>query len=182
MYNGKIKATKSDRESGIKGGGVYEVVDGLIIDSEGDKRPVGHRGFKTFDDLTSYYPEFGFVEEFTLDDLKAGMLVVRRNGDKLMVMPCEDYLVLIGSNQYAMCSLSSYDSHFKNSVSDKIDILRVYGYTTKENDTMKFDTESRPLLWYTKEVAMTLDEIKEKLGLSKDTELIIKNRLEGGDF
>lgn len=110
-------------------------------------------------------------KEFTIDDLKSGMVVETRNGEKyLVVTGCEFSLYPKGIaflNKGSFLDSSCYSKNLKCNEGNAWDIMKIYydGYV----DSNTYSMEGQRLIWQRKEKQQfTKEQIAEKLGLSID--------------
>jgi hypothetical protein len=113
--------------------------------------------------------------DMTKDDLKVGYVVEQRDGVLRMVMPHERELLFAKGD--ARIGLSNYNDDLTCIRISCFDIVRVYGYTTRESKTLLVEKENRPLLWERKEepIEITIEEIAKLKGVSADR-IRIKDR------
>ena len=111
-------------------------------------------------------------KEFTIDDLKSGMIVEYRNGEKyLVVTGCEFSLypsgiALLNKDSFMTLNDTSYNLLSEDGNSSW-DIIKIYydGYINRNT----YSIESQKLIWKRKEKQQfTKQQIAEKLGLSID--------------
>jgi hypothetical protein len=124
-----------------------------------------------------YYPKSNFdqgekeVINMKKSDLKTGMLVKTRGGERLIVFlnSCggEDYLV---DNTHAYLNLASYSDDliiFPKNVF--FDIKTIYGFIdgNRRSSYFSFSIEKRKILWDRKEeYLVTMQQIADKFGIN----------------
>ena len=88
------------------------------------------------------------MKNFTKEDLKPGMLIESRGMGLRMVMPYgAGYLAFVDQQGFYW----AFDDDLKLDLTDsncsEFDIMKVYGYSSKASESMRFDTHNRELLW-----------------------------------
>lgn len=177
-------------------GKLYQVIDGEITDDTG-------RTYISMDnidilneELISQFELAGVKEEveveeilvedkemkkeFTVNDLKVGMLIEFGNGSLYMVLETEDGKKLLSNKygdyvnylEYVTDDLQSFNAD------PRLAIIRVYGLPKVEEVMVAFkmfSTTCRKVVWGEKEkVILTLEEIRSKFNIDKDIEIEIK--------
>ena len=111
-----------------------------------------------------------FMEkEFTLSDLKVGMLVEIRRGDKFIIAQNEGDV--FGTNDSEWLSFDNFeeDMRYYNRGDYCFDIVNVYGRCKKNSGFYTFSTTNRDLLFQRKEPKeLTMQEIADKFGIPVD--------------
>lgn len=128
-------------------------------------------------DLGSYYCNEMFerkIEEekmFCKDDLKDGYVVELRNGEFLMVLEMECGKKVITKDTLGHSELNSYGDDLTRKGYERLDIIRVYGYSRLGYCARKLTGEDRKLLWERKpEIKeVTMQEIANWKGCSVET-------------
>lgn len=158
-------------------GNVIEVKDGEVKDGMCEDWY-----FCSYDDLVceisdeddQYTTKFELVVDedksintFSLEDIKSGMIIITETRKALMAIDSQDGIVFVNKSGIPYVSLREYSS-IEKIISEKINISEVYG-NLKPNITISmfdFSTDGRDLLWKRNNtVEMTIEEIKEKLGI-----------------
>jgi hypothetical protein len=103
------------------------------------------------------------INNMKKSDLKVGMLVEYRDGQRRMIMPYG----LVDQTGIKCHTLESYYEDLKHAFDDKVlDIVKVYDVLLEGFD---FECRHRKLLWERKEtVELTLEEIADKFGVDVD--------------
>jgi hypothetical protein len=97
-------------------------------------------------------------------ELQIGYIVQMRDDTLSMVVPREDDVILIDENNESL-QANNYDDKLKNLSAGIYDIMKVYGYSSKNETILKFSTKDRKLLWEREEPQkMTHKEIEKILG------------------
>ena len=107
-----------------------------------------------------------FMEkEFTLSDLKAGMLVVVRCGHKYLVAK-NDNEGMFFTNEDGWTEYTTKHNDMKSAICEDFDIMKVYSMPSKNRDAFNYSTENRKLLFKRKEPKeLTMQEIADKFGI-----------------
>ena len=110
-------------------------------------------------------------KEFTIDDLKSGMIVETRSEEKyLVIKDCEFYGGCKGIAFVNATGFNKSNSYNKDLTCKKMksyDIMRVYYDDCVNGNT--YSMKNQPLIWQRKEKQLfTKEQIAEKLGLSID--------------
>lgn len=107
----------------------------------------------------------------TKADLKPGYLVVRRDGERCIVMPTVDDLVLARDyDPISKCNhyyrISEYTDDLRDEDNDtEFDAMEVYGVSRYDSQVFNNTTVDRDLLWKREEPKeLTVDEISKLLG------------------
>jgi hypothetical protein len=145
MAGFKVKCTFS-RNSFTKDK-TYNVTNGKLIDDDGDLRPTCMETFENFEQLYLKYPYFELVtEEFTKADLKTGMRVEFRNGDKYIYVDSSAKGFVRGSCSTYLENYSDdlkYDREYNQ---PQFDIVKVFEEPKYLIDMFSYDCET-PLIW-----------------------------------
>lgn len=112
-----------------------------------------------------FMEEYNKMKKFTKDDLKVGMLVEIRSGQRAIVMPTK-YGELYFMFRNDSAKLDMFDENLKCVTDLKhLDIVRVYNLPHGKTSYYDLYSSYRDLLWERKEIKeMTIDEISEALG------------------
>ena len=101
------------------------------------------------------------------NELEVGYLIEFRNGERKIVMPCDDpdYPIVL-TNQYGEWSyLGVYTDSLLSTIAKKFDIVKVFGFSKLTSQALSFNTNHRELIWERKEKRkMTVAEIENILG------------------
>ena len=110
-----------------------------------------------------------FMEkEFTLNDLKVGMLIENKEGEKFIIAETIDGR-LIGTNETGFTDLKNYDTDMTCWEFASYDIMRVYNKTKRNIKFYTYDTTNRDLLFQRKEPKeLTMQEIADKFNIPVD--------------
>lgn len=123
-------------------------------------------------------------KQFTKSDLKAGMWVETRNGNKYLILTDVNTMYygqqkLVGINNYGfvICSEFNNDLTYKDNLD--YDIMKVWGSVVNSNTYNFVDLQS-DLIWERKEVPiktkLTLEQLAEKSGYNIDEiEITVNN-------
>lgn len=111
-----------------------------------------------------------FMEkEFTLSDLKVGMLIEIGRGDKFIIAQNEGDI--FGTNDSDWLSFDNFEKNMKyyNRGDSYFNIVKVYGRCKKNNGFYTFNATNRDLLFQRKEKEeLTMQEIADKFGIPVD--------------
>lgn len=108
------------------------------------------------------------MKEFTLKDLKPGMVVEYRNKDKRLVVLVSGELHFIGSNGVFPSIKEGYNDDLTYKVDDELDIIKVYKVEILSALDTMFNTSNHclKLIWEREEVKeVTMQEIADKFGI-----------------
>ena len=110
-------------------------------------------------------------KEFTIDDLKSGMIIETRSEEKyLVIKDCEFYggdKGIAFVNATGFNKSNSYNKDLTCKKMKSYDIMRVYYDDCVNGNT--YSMKNQPLIWQRKEKQLfTKEQIAEKLGLSID--------------
>lgn len=110
-----------------------------------------------------------FMEkEFTLSDLKVGMLIENRGGERFIIAETIDGR-LIGTNETGFTDLKNYNADMMHWEFASYDIMRVYNKTKRNIKFYTYDTTNRDLLFQRKEPKeLTMQEIADRFGIPVD--------------
>lgn len=110
-----------------------------------------------------------FMEkEFTLGDLKVGMLIENKEGEKFIIAETIDGR-LIGTNETGFTDLKNYDTDMTCWEFAPYDIMKVYNKPERNRRFYTCDTTNRDLLFQRKEPKeLTMQEIADKFGIPVD--------------
>ena len=114
-----------------------------------------------------------FMEkEFTLSDLKVGMLIENRGGERYIVAETIDGQ-LIGTNEDGFTELKNYNADmtfmWKGGEYRYCDIIKVYSKPKRNIKFYTYDTTNRDLLFQRKEPKeLTMQEIADKFNIPVD--------------
>ena len=101
------------------------------------------------------------------NELEVGYLVEFKNGERKIVMPCNDpdYPIVL-TNQYGEWSyLGVYRDDLSSTIAKEFDIVKVFSFSRLVYKTLSFNTNHRELLWERKDKKkMTVAEIENILG------------------
>ena len=103
----------------------------------------------------------------TKDELRVGYLVEFRNGERRIVMPCDDpdIPIVLTSNYGEWSYLGVYTDNLTSTIAKKFDIVKVFGLSWSTCRTLSFDTYTRDIIWKRKDKKkMTIAEIEAALG------------------
>lgn len=88
------------------------------------------------------------MKNFTKDDIKPGMLIESRGMGLRMVMPYgAGYLAFVDEHGFYWELNNDLNEDLTDSDHEQFDIMKVYGYSSKANESMCFYTDNRELLW-----------------------------------
>lgn len=88
------------------------------------------------------------MKNFTKEDLKPGMLIESRGMGLRMVMPYgAGYLAFVDQQGFYWAFDDDLKLDLTDSNGSEFDIMKVYGYSSKASESMRFDTHNRELLW-----------------------------------
>lgn len=111
------------------------------------------------------------MKNFTKDDIKPGMLIESRGMGLRMVMPYgAGYLAFVDEHGFYWEFNEDTKFDLTDSDSSMFDIMKVYGYSSKANESMCFYTENRELLWERKE------ESKEESDNEKTVDIYVNGK------
>lgn len=92
------------------------------------------------------------MEKFTIEDLKTGMIVEIRKGDRYLVL--KDYEtklygkgMLLNIEEKRFLSFKLYDYDMRNCISIRCDIIKVWDVNEFNGSYLDFDTSKRKLLF-----------------------------------
>lgn len=110
-----------------------------------------------------------FMEkEFTLSDLKVGMLIENKEGERFIIAETIDGR-LIGTNETGFTDLKNYDTDMTCWEFATYDIMKVYNKPKRNRRFYTCDTTNRDLLFERKEPKeLTMQEIADKFGIPVD--------------
>ena len=110
-----------------------------------------------------------FMEkEFTLSDLKVGMLVVVRCGYEYLVAK-NDNEGMFFTNEDGWTECKTKQNDMKSAICEDFDIMKVYSMPSKNRDAFNYSTENRKLLFERKEPKeLTMQEIADKFNIPVD--------------
>lgn len=105
------------------------------------------------------------MENFTKSDLKPGMVVEYRNGDRRIILETEKELILSGN--YGCSVLSSYSQNLLKIGSNlNLDIVKVYFIKDSKSLESILNLSNLKLIWERKEtVELTLQQIADKFNV-----------------
>lgn len=175
--NFKVRVVKNigeDSEDIFKVGSVIEFENGCWEDC--DNYVWEYKNYEELcDDLKNDGRYYSYATEFELvtddkDDLrsmlKSGMLVELTNGEPYMILDTNQGLCLKNRVNHHWF-VHNYDKNLFDTTKEfgEFDIYRVYGLSDASR-SLDFETFSRELIWCrNNNVTMTIEEIKEKLGI-----------------
>ena len=111
-----------------------------------------------------------FMEkEFTLSDLKVGMLVENRGGDRYIIAQNEGYM--FGANETGWMDFDNFkdDMTYTYEPEPYFDIIKVYGIPRLNTNFFNYNIKNRKLLFERKEPKeLTMQEIADKFGIPVD--------------
>lgn len=88
MKNFKVKCLKDNSFGSVTPGQIYSVINGKLIDDDGDKRPLASDTFNSVEDVCGWGGEFELVKEskmFTKDDIRQGDKIWTSNGHGIVI-------------------------------------------------------------------------------------------------
>lgn len=110
-------------------------------------------------------------DEFTLDDLKPCMMVELRNGKLVLVSESTLGLCLVWGNDVQFLDFlnfkndMTYKCKYHGKEFDKLDIIKVYGFSIFPHKSINISTENRELLWERiekSETELKIEQLEEK--------------------
>lgn len=95
-------------------------------------------------------------------DLKAGMLLITRGGDRMAIEVGNRVMLLVPTDGYYVCvSITDCDEDLLSRLSKRWDIMEIY-----QHDKLCFDKDPKKLIWKRKETKeYSMQEIADKLGI-----------------
>lgn len=103
---------------------------------------------------------------FEKKDLKPGMLIESRSMGLRMVMPYgAGYLAFVDPNGFYWECNDDVKFDLTDSDHEQFDIMKVYGYSSKANESMCFYTDNRELLWEREEESKEEPDEKETVDI-----------------
>lgn len=110
-----------------------------------------------------------FMEkEFTLSDLKVGMLVETRNSGYFLVAK-NDNEGMFFTNEDGWTEYTTKHNDMKSTICEDFDIMKVYSMPSKKTNAFNYSTENRKLLFERQEPKeLTMQEIADKFNIPVD--------------
>ena len=107
-------------------------------------------------------------KEFTLNDLKVGMLVELRDGRKYLIAKTIDN-ELVGTRDSGFMLVERYENDLSFEGCSTNDIVKVYSIRKTKTNMYSYSTNDRDLLFERKEPKeLTMQEIADKFGIPVD--------------
>lgn len=118
---------------------------------------------------------FKEMKKFTKSDLKPGMVVEYKNGNRRLVVRINNDLHFMSSEEFLENVEKEYDDNLTCAGHESLNIMKIYSVNTiRELNTLLSETYYLDLIWERKEPKeYTMQEIADKLGISVE-ELRIK--------
>lgn len=105
-------------------------------------------------------------KDFTLNDLKPGMVVEYRNGSKRLVVSINSKLYFISDTDYSEGSSDNYNTDLTRTSYTCFDIMKVYKVISVGGLLYMLSSAHKELVWERKEPKVyTMQEIADKLGI-----------------
>ena len=158
MKNFKVRCINKNISDSFVTGDIYEVIDGVIMDKNNTPYNPNNPLFTVEEINKNCFPQFELVEEksFTKADIKNGMVVTYRNGDKRVVFDkvFYDYIIdEIGVKSGNI--LKEYDNN----------LIRYDGFEEQDIMEVKYEGE---VLWTRKEYYTLEEVVKEAKEMCKN--------------
>lgn len=120
--------------------------------------------YKRHDFIILKWEDF-MEKEFTLSDLKVGMLVETRNSGYFLVAE-NDNEGMFFTNEDGWTGYITKHNDMKSAICEDFDIMKVYSMPSKNRDAFNYSAENRKLLFQSKEPKeLTMQEIADKFGI-----------------